>query len=91
MRTALIAMAAVLLAGLNGTCAAMSDADLERLITREIAPMVDEVGGAAIAVRMDGRTKFASASSYRKRRGVKLQHVPTAMNRDSQDTPEVRV
>jgi putative tryptophan/tyrosine transport system substrate-binding protein len=22
---------------------------------------------------------------------VKLQHVPTAMNRDSQDTPEVRV
>jgi len=58
MRTAPIAMAAVLMAGLNGTCAAMSDADLERLITREIAPMVDEVGGAAIAVRMDGRTKF---------------------------------
>src|ERR1700731_4716201 len=58
MRTALIAMAAVLMAGLNGTCAAMSDADLERLIIREIAPMVDEVGGAAIAVRMDGRTKF---------------------------------
>jgi beta-lactamase class C len=58
MRTALIAMAAVLMAGLNGTCAAMSDADLERLITREIAPMVDEVGGAAIVVRMDGRTKF---------------------------------
>ena len=51
-------MAAALLAGLNGTCAAMSDADLERLITREIAPMVDEVGGAAIVVRMDGRTKF---------------------------------
>ena len=58
MRTAPIAMAAVLMAGLNGTCAAMSDAELERLITREIAPMVDEVGGAAIAVRMDGRTKF---------------------------------
>jgi hypothetical protein len=30
-------MAAVLMAGLNGTCAAMSDAELERLITREIA------------------------------------------------------
>ena len=58
MRTALIAMAAALMAGLSGTCAAMSDAELERLITREIAPMVDEVGGAAIAVRMDGRTKF---------------------------------
>jgi hypothetical protein len=59
MRTAPIAMAAALMAGLNGTCAAtMSDAELERLITREIAPMVDEVGGAAIAVRMDGRTKF---------------------------------
>ena len=51
-------MAAALMAGLNGTCAAMSDAELERLITREIAPMVDEVGGAAIVVRMDGRTKF---------------------------------
>jgi len=38
--------------------AAMSDAELERLITREIAPMVDEIGGAAIAVRMDGRTMF---------------------------------
>ena len=58
MRTALIAMALALVAGLSGTCAAMSDAELERLITREIAPMVDEVGSAAIAVRMDGRTTF---------------------------------
>ncbi len=46
-------MAAVLMAGLNGTCAAMSDAELERLITREIAPMVDEVGGAASRQRLD--------------------------------------
>ena len=58
MRTALIAMAPALVASLSGTCAAMSDAELERLITREIAPMVDEVGGAAIAVHMDGRTTF---------------------------------
>ena len=58
MRTVLIAMALVLVAGLSGTCAAMSDAELERLITREIAPMVDEVGGAAVAARMDGRTTF---------------------------------
>jgi CubicO group peptidase (beta-lactamase class C family) len=58
MRTALIATTAALVAGLSGKCAAMSDAELERLITREIAPMVDEVGGAAIAVRMNGRTMF---------------------------------
>ena len=69
MRTALIAMAAVLMAGLNGTCAAMSDADLERLITREIAPMVDEVGGAAIVVRMDGRTKFFNYGLAERARG----------------------
>jgi CubicO group peptidase (beta-lactamase class C family) len=58
MRAALIAIAVALLAGLSGTCAAMSDAELERVITREIAPMADGVGGAAVAVRMDGRTTF---------------------------------
>jgi CubicO group peptidase (beta-lactamase class C family) len=57
MRAALIAIAA-LVAGLSGTCAAMSDAELERVITREIAPMADEIGGAAVAVRRDGRTTF---------------------------------
>ena len=58
MRAALIAIAAALVAGLSGTCAAMSDAELERVITREIAPMADEIGGAAVAVRRDGRTTF---------------------------------
>ena len=58
MRAALIAIAAALVAGLSGTCAAMSDAALERVITREIAPMADEIGGAAVAVRRDGRTTF---------------------------------
>jgi beta-lactamase class C len=58
MRTILIAMAAMFMTGLSGTCAAMSDTELERLITREIAPMVGDVAGAAIAVRMDGRTTF---------------------------------
>jgi CubicO group peptidase (beta-lactamase class C family) len=58
MRAALIAIAVALLAGLSGTCAAMSDAELKRVITREIAPMADGVGGAAVAVRMDGRTTF---------------------------------
>jgi len=48
----------VFVADLSETCAAMSDAELERLITREIAPTVDDVAGAAIAVRMDGRTTF---------------------------------
>jgi len=57
MRT-ILAMAAMFVTGLSGTCAAMSDTELERLITREIAPMVDDVAGAAIAVRMDGRTTF---------------------------------
>ena len=57
MRT-ILAMAAMFVTGLIGTCAAMSDTELERLITREIAPMVDDVAGAAIAVRMDGRTTF---------------------------------
>lgn len=56
MRTTLTAMVATLLAGMSGTCAAMSDVALERLVGREIAPMVDDVGGAAVAVRMDGRT-----------------------------------
>ena len=58
MRAALIAIAAALVAGLSGTCAAMSDAELERVITREIAPMADEIGGAAVAVHRDGRTTF---------------------------------
>src|SRR5262249_27981578 len=58
MRTILIAMAAMFVTGLSGTCAAMSDTELERLITREIASMVGDVAGAAIAVRMDGRTTF---------------------------------
>jgi CubicO group peptidase (beta-lactamase class C family) len=58
MRAALIAIAVALLARLSGTCAAMSDAELERVITRKIAPMADGVGGAAVAVRMDGRTTF---------------------------------
>jgi beta-lactamase class C len=58
MRAALIAIAAALVAGLSGTGAAMSDAELERVITREIAPMADEIGGAAVAVRRDGRTTF---------------------------------
>jgi beta-lactamase class C len=58
MRTFLIAIAAMFVTGLSGTCVAMSDSELERLITREIAPMVDDVAGAAIAVRMDGRTTF---------------------------------
>jgi len=56
MRISLIAMAAALVAVLSGTCAAMSDVELERLIAREIAPMANEAGGAAVAVRMDGRT-----------------------------------
>jgi beta-lactamase class C len=54
----ILAMAAMFVTGLSGTCAAMSDIELEWLITREIAPMVDDVAGAAIAVRMDGRTTF---------------------------------
>jgi beta-lactamase class C len=58
MRAALLAIAAALVAGLSGTGAAMSDAELERVITREIAPMADEIGGAAVAVRRDGRTTF---------------------------------
>jgi beta-lactamase class C len=58
MRAALIAIAAALVAGLSGTCAAMNDAELERVITREIAPMADEITGAAVAVRRDGRTTF---------------------------------
>jgi hypothetical protein len=39
-------MAAIFVTGLSGTFAAMSDAELERLITREIAPMVSGVSGA---------------------------------------------
>jgi beta-lactamase class C len=58
IRTILIALAAMFVTGLSGTYAAMSDAELERLITREIAPTVSEVSGAAIAVRMNGRTTF---------------------------------
>src|SRR5262249_21934478 len=58
IQTMLIAMAAMFVTGLSGACAAMSDAELEQLITREIVPMVDDVAGAAIAVRMDGRTTF---------------------------------
>ena len=46
----------------------------------------------------DGRAIGRSRSGIRGRtmrndndRRIVLQHVPTAMNRDSQDTPEVRV
>ena len=35
--------------------------------------------------------RYKALSALRRRRDVELQHVPTAMNRDSQDTPEVRV
>src|SRR6516165_9925852 len=58
VQTILIAMAAMFVTGLSGTYATMSDAELEQLITREIVPMVDDVAGAAIAVLMDGRTRF---------------------------------
>jgi beta-lactamase class C len=60
IRTFLIAIAAMFVTGLSGVCATMSDSALERLITREIAPMVDDVAGAAVAVRMDGRTTFVN-------------------------------
>jgi DNA invertase Pin-like site-specific DNA recombinase len=52
------------------------------------------LGGLAEFERALIRARTGEGRSRAKARGVrppKLQHVPTAMNRDSQDTPEVRV
>jgi beta-lactamase class C len=60
MRRWSVALIAALLAFAAGHAAAESDGEIERLIAREVPGILppDGIGGAAIALRVDGRTLF---------------------------------
>jgi beta-lactamase class C len=59
MRFVTIALASVLVAIPAAAVRAIDDSEVERLVAREIAPIVsDGIGGVAVAVRIGGRTLF---------------------------------
>jgi beta-lactamase class C len=60
MRLATLALIAALAAASAAVAQAQTDGDVERLVTRELKPMVpaDGAGGAAVAVRIGGRTLY---------------------------------
>jgi beta-lactamase class C len=60
MRFAVLALIPALIAGATEVSRALTDAEVERLVAREIAPIapVNEAGSVAVAVRTEGRTLF---------------------------------
>jgi len=60
MRFATVALISALIAAPAAVSPAAADGEVERLVARELAPILsaDGAGGAAVAVRIDGRTLF---------------------------------
>jgi len=60
MRFATVALISALIAAPAAVAQAASDGEVERLVARELKPILpaDGAGGAAVAVRIDGRTLF---------------------------------
>ena len=60
MRLAVVALIPALIAGLIDISAAVSESELERLISSDVAAMIpaDRAGGVAVAVRMKGQNSF---------------------------------
>ncbi len=60
MRIAVFALIPALIAGPTDVSLALTDAEVEQIVAREIKPMIPAsgTGGAAVAVRIEGRTLF---------------------------------
>jgi beta-lactamase class C len=60
MRLAVVALVPVLLVGSAEASRAMTDGEVERIVVQSIESMIspNEAGGAAVAVRIEGRTLF---------------------------------
>ncbi len=60
MRFAAVALIPALMAGSTEVSRAMTDGEVERLVAQEIKPLLpaNRAGGAAVAVRLEGRTVF---------------------------------
>lgn len=60
MRFAALALIPVLIAAATDAPRAMTDGDVERIVAREITPILpaNRAGGVAVAVRIEGRTLF---------------------------------